>query len=177
MTLQQFLLIHFSLPPVFTLPRIPLCTQMRFWNISDHSVLELNFIIISWHHKRQLLCNCRFHNDTALLVCWGFARRRVGVVPCPWHPAWWEGVQEPRWAQCAVSLMTICPCCRSPTIVTLLRGAPNAGHDLSTSHLTKTVTGPWSCPLCLHCLLHRMRCQCSYCSWCVVEGGPGHVSR
>ena len=42
--------------------------------------------------------------------------------------------------------MTICPCCRSPTIVTLLRGAPNAGHDLSTSHLTKTVTGPWDLP-------------------------------
>ena len=40
----------------------------------------------------------------------------------------------------------ICPCCRSPTIVTLLRGAPNAGHDLSTSHLTKTVTGPWDLP-------------------------------
>ena len=31
-------------------------------------------------------------------------------------------------------------------IVTLLRGAPNAGHDLSTSHLTKTVTGPWDLP-------------------------------
>ena len=28
--------------------------------------------------------------------------------------------------------MTICPCSRSPTIVTLLRGTPNAGHDPST---------------------------------------------
>ena len=112
---------------------------------------------------------------------------RIGV-PRPWHPAWWEGVQEPRCAQCAVSLMTICPCSRSPPIVTLLRGTPNAGHDPSTQSPLQNCNralGP------AHSVYTALSTQnevsqfqpsfethsyCS-CSWCVVVGGPGRVSR
>ena len=96
---------------------------------------------------------CAIADSIMTLHCW-YVEGRCALSLTPGMMG--RGPGAPLGPVCSVTNdnLSLLPC-RSPTIVTLLRGAPNAGHDLSTSHLTKTGS------LCLHCLLHWMRCQCS----------------